>query len=149
MEILQIPTGYHLQKSGGRPTKDARDVAIFMARVLRMGSLHNQSATQADEWILGHWEKFRGKFESSDIRRSIRNTKDRTFTGKYVIAVASNELVMATPLPIVPGADVWLWCPGIPEAKKAIASEVVEEAHQEIFQMNPVALATRRYFSAS
>lgn len=75
----------------GRPKKDARDAAVFIARRWRMDFLR-ESARDADEWIIGHWRDSTRNGEAvgikdpAHVRAAVRRaTQDTWLRRSYLL----------------------------------------------------------------
>jgi len=53
---IKLPDGFHIQKTGGRPRKDAKFIAMVMAFHWRVDHL-GEKVWMANEWILDHWKE--------------------------------------------------------------------------------------------
>lgn len=112
---IELPPGYVICPKGGRPPKEARDVAVFLARQWRTGHLMEHTKT-ADDWILNRF-KFS---ERSEIRRSIRkaNAAHGINQGNWMMLVVKQG-VFYLPGAIyapIPGKKGWAWCDEMDEA---------------------------------
>ena len=139
---FHIPDGMVLQKKGGRPKKEARNAAVFIARFWRtnvMGDL----TKQADDWIVHHWKSHGGVgiTEESSVRRSIRAAVE-LMTNRYTVMSSGEKGFMsAFPLPVFEGSKGWLWTPGMTDAHSVIVRNLKIETVQETFKRTPVNLA--------
>ena len=140
-EGFSIPAGYCLRKiGGGRPAKDARNVAIFLARKFRISQLDNL-AKQADEWILEQWEKEPGMSETAHIRRAVRAAAP--FVNKSFL-ILSDKFASSVRPPLCNGAPGWLWCPGMTVALAVSVNNFSATVTAEMLNMSPVAVAARK-----
>lgn len=142
---FQIPEGYCLRKiGGGRPNKDARNIAVWLAKLCRT-ERHGELAKQADAWILDAWKSTSGISEEAHIRRAVRSAQ--AVLNKNILNV-SDKFVIAVQSPIKNGAPCWLWCEGTTEAVPLSVSNTVTEFQQQTMNMSQTAIAVRRLFSA-
>ncbi len=135
LDSFQVPEGYVLTRIGGRPKKTGRDVAVFLAKLWRMGSPFYESAASAESWILDEWEKLgkdqsKGLSEAAHVRAAVRRAKQEGLkysllhhhhaTGLW-IAIAADPVHKS---PNHLGERVWFWKPGMHLALEArVANE--------------------------
>ena len=147
---FKLPAGYVISKIGGRPTKHARDIAVFLARFMRTKK-HGELVKIADQWILDHWLKNsqpqsqNAIHEDAHIRRAIKNASD--LLNGHMIFSPFPEVAQTIKLPIVNGADGWIWCEGMVEAHPIKAKDVKATIQQDVMSMKPTAIAARRLFT--
>jgi hypothetical protein len=122
---LVIPPGYTLVKTGGRPKKEARDAAVFLAKLWRM-DVHEDSASMAEKWIVENWElagkeASKGISETAHVRASIKRSRKRgldtsflSIGQKMCMAVECKRTVKG--FDMGDGARMWMWAAGMTEA---------------------------------
>ncbi|MDO8320601.1 hypothetical protein [Rhodoferax sp.] len=138
---LELPPGYCLCKKGGRPKRDARNVAVYLARNIRI-KCHKESAKQADAWILEHWIRESGMSEDAHIRRAMRAARDLLVRHRIGLD-RTHAIAMEKPIGV--GSLGWAWCEGMPEAV-SIFIKTLKEVDEVVSEMKPVALAARCVF---
>ncbi|NDP61073.1 hypothetical protein [Polaromonas sp.] len=145
IEKFEIPHGYVLRKAGGRPPKDARNIAIFLAKHFQTKHLGN-SARKADEWILKQWST-RGLTDDAHVRRACREASP--LLNKHFIIASSDGLafVKAVEGPIKNGSKGWIWADGLLEAFPVEVKNFEATTHSENYNFSPLALAARSLFA--
>lgn len=115
----QVPPGFVLVKKGGRPKKEARDAAIFLAKIWRMQHC-DESSSEAEDWIIAAWESL-GKEESAgigddaNVRSAIRRARERGLS-ESMVTVYENGMCVALESAnggLKNGARVWVWNEGM------------------------------------
>ncbi|WP_210547281.1 hypothetical protein [Rhodoferax sp. PAMC 29310] len=147
-----LPDGYILVKAGGRPKKEARDAAVFLARFWRMNS-RGESATKAEQWIVDTWEQAgkdasRGISETAHVRAAIMRSRERGLSQSLLSISSPSGLCTAveckkhgdTPV-LKDGARSWHWVSGMTEALQGEVKNVEVTVHQEIMHPSPIAVA--------
>lgn len=109
----------------GRPTKDARNAAVFLAWVLRTEGC-GESRSSAQEWIREHWQ-FRGLgSDKREVRRALEFAERRGL--RQALIVRHGDMLTAVELPpsrqIIEGSRTWSWAPGMHEAAEGRARNV-------------------------
>lgn len=123
---FELPKGVHLQKSGGRPKKEARDVAVLLDKLWQLH--HAQKEPKAvRESIIDAWNSL-GIREESHIRRSSRKAWEaialedikvfREKYGNFFIKTDESGRITLQPSTVHAGVVVWVWEPGMREAQK-------------------------------
>ena len=127
-----LPPGFFKPASGGRPRREARDAAIFLAKIYRQQD-HQQSSTAAELWIVDAWEKAgtvasKGIGEPAHVRAAIKRARTRGLDVSLVMrfdglnsasvwtAVEGDSTHRNIPLE---GARAWCWTAGMTEAQEA------------------------------
>lgn len=54
LDNVKLPDGFHIQKTGGRPRKDAKFIAIAIAKFYKT-EVEKTKAAKATEWIVAKW----------------------------------------------------------------------------------------------
>lgn len=124
-----IPEGYVLVPKGGRPPKHARDIAVFLASIWREDA-HHEKRWQAHEWAVATWPELG---DSANVRKAIRKAKG-ALPKRGMINVTTAfvmHIEAAAPLIVEPGASGWIWCEGMKDAAKIVASNVKTEGRKE------------------
>ena len=70
IENIELPAGCHIQKTGGRPKKDAKFIAIAVAHFWLTKYKANK-VYQAEEWILEKWGSH-GITDNAHVRCQVR-----------------------------------------------------------------------------
>lgn len=116
LKNIQLPKGMHIQKTGGRPPKDAKFIAITLARIWQIEHC-KQKASSADSWILEKWGKD-GVSDEAHIRAIVRRmTKGLMAPLNKTLHVHSDQMVFAISPSNKKG---WLWCEPLTEAIKLV-----------------------------
>lgn len=131
LKNIQLPKGLHIQKSGGRPKKDAKFVGITLARWWQIEHC-KQKASSADRWILEKWGK-NGVTDEAHIRSTVR----RMTTGlmaplRTAILVQNEQVTLAISLNQKKG---WMWYEPLTEAIPLLGSITMTQD-----QTNPLAV---------
>lgn len=109
-------------KKGGRPTRQARDMAIWMARFWMVNE-KGMTKKAADISIIEMWGKD-GVAEESSVRRAIRMAEKRDMAGRWMVAAYNERLIQALKLPVYDGQPGWLWADGMTEAVQTTTRDV-------------------------
>lgn len=130
--LLALPAGFFKVNKGGRPKKEARDAAVFLAKVWRMDKEngHNEKSSVAEDWIVAAWEKCgkkasEGIGEAAHVRASIKRARARGLN-QSLLGIYSTGLCTAVEGErtasggtIKDGARAWCWVEGMTEAQEA------------------------------
>lgn len=145
-KLTALPPGFFAVSRGGRPKKEARDAAIFLAKIHRMQD-HNDSAAKAEEWIVQEWESAgtdasKGIGETAHVRAAIKRARkcglDLSLLQRFE---APNSAVVWTAVEgdhaarviLQDGSRAWCWVQGMTAAVEARVRkvEVSERTRQE------------------
>ncbi len=131
LKDIQLPEGWHVQKSGGRPKKDAKFIAITLARLWQINQW-KQKASVADRWILEKWAKH-GVTDEAHIRSIVRRmSKGLMAPLNKTFHIQSEKMVLAMSPSNKKG---WLWYEPLTEALPLVGSVTVTQD-----QTNPLAV---------
>ena len=144
-EKFEIPHGYVLRKSGGRPPKDARNIAVFLAKHLQKEHLGN-SASAANCWIIERWIN-RGISEDAHVRRACREATPLLNKHFIITSNAGPTFVKAVEGPIKNGSKGWIWADGLFEALPIEVENFNATIHEETFNLSHLCLAARGLFA--
>lgn len=109
-------------KKGGRPTRQARDMAIWLARHWMVNE-KGMTKKAADISIIETWGKD-GVAEESSVRRAIRMAEKRELAGHWMVAAFNKRLMKALKLPFYEGQPGWIWADGMLEAQRTATKNV-------------------------
>ena len=149
-DLPALPPGYIIVKKGGRPKKEARDAAVFLARFWRM-KLHGETATSAEAWIVKSWEGLgkeasKGIGEEAHVRSAIKRTRARGLNQSLLITIEGVCLAIEGVKTVqgwatVEGARGWAWANGMHEAQEVRIKNL--HMHEPF---NPISKALREAF---
>jgi len=140
---FKLPAGFVIQKAGGRPKKEARDAAVFLAHFWRTDEF-NEIPAKVERWIIESWEKAgpeasKGISDPAHVRSAIRRAKDR---GLKQCLLQKYERGMCTAIEggkdaqgnyvIAFGARIWVWVEGMTEATQGRLDNLKVEHHQDV-----------------
>lgn len=118
--LNELPPGFFepCQAKRGRPMKEARDAAVFLAKLWRTREGH-QSSSKANEWIVGEC-KFQGITEAAHVYAAIKRATQRGLKQSAIIVVgpltSPNGLLAIESTSgakrIQADSRAWLWQPG-------------------------------------
>lgn len=112
LKDIQLPEGWHVQKSGGRPKKDAKFIGITLARLWQINQ-RKEKASFADRWIIEKWAKH-GVTDEAHIRAIVRRmSKGLMAPLNKTFQIQNDRMVLAMSLVHNKG---WLWCEPLTEA---------------------------------
>lgn len=148
-----LPDGFIAVRVGGRPRNEARDAAVFLAKLWRMEK-HQENATTAEQWVVDSWEGVgktasKGISETAHVRAAIGRARNRGLN-KSLIMLAPQAGGMCTAIEcdkqddgaaLKNGARSWHWCDGLTKAAEGKVGNLKVEKIQEVFHKSPTALA--------
>lgn len=150
--LTTLPPGFSIVKTGGRPKKEARDAAVFLAKFWRMEA-HSEAATKAEQWIVDTWETAgtkasKGISETAHVRAAITRSRDRGLNYSLLMTDPATGVCTAveceknaTGATLKDGARSWHWVAGMTEAIQGLVKNPEVTVHQEIMHKSPVAAA--------
>src|SRR4051794_38016542 len=104
-------------KKRGRPRKDARNAAVFIALFWRTEIL-GESSNAAQEWVRVKWRHHGLGADRKDVREAKKFAKERGLRHSHIFSFGKGwvgvELVNCTE--IREGARTWTWHPDFHEA---------------------------------
>lgn len=150
-DFPDLPTGFILVKIGGRPKKEARDAAVFLAKHWRKEQ-HGETSTNAEKWILKEWDRPVGITETAHVRASIKRARSRGLNQSLLIVDHTTGLCTAvecegraTGFSMKDGARSWHWVEGMTEAAQGEVCDFHATVHQEVFHPSAVAVAVTSF----
>ena len=147
-----VPAGLKLMKIGGRPKKEARDAAVFLAKFWRQEA-HQEKSNKAEEWIVEHWESLgkeasKGISETAHVRASIQRSRSRGMNSCLLVFDPDSNFYMAiecekhpTGPRIKGGERAWSWVAGMAEAVYGKLENPTVTTRQEVLNTTPIARA--------
>jgi len=154
-DLPALPPGYIIVKKGGRPKKEARDAAVFLARFWRM-EVHGETATSAEAWIVKSWEGLgkeasKGIGEGAHVRAAIKRSRARGLNQSILgifggACFATEAKKIGGYAAVTEGARSWAWANGMHEA---IEMRVTNVRSRTVFvpePFNPISKALRETF---
>lgn len=148
VDLPALPDGFFAVKKGGRPKKEARDAAIFLAKLWRMEK-HGATSSAAAEWIVEQWQ-YKGIGETANVYHAIKRARDRGLNQSCLMITEPAGLCTAVEgeqndsgATWQDGARSWHWIEGMTEAIEGRASKPMFTVHREVLRMSPVAAAAR------
>jgi hypothetical protein len=82
--MSSIPPNMVLIPRGGRPRKDSRNVAVYLAYHWRR-ELVGESARLAEEWVISQW-RYSGITDPAHVRATVKRARDRTWLKNSYLA---------------------------------------------------------------
>lgn len=151
-DIPVLPDGFILVKTGGRPKKEARDAAVFLAKFWRMQA-HGETATKAENWIVDAWEKAgtelsKGISETAHVRSAIKRARTNGLNQSLLMIAQPAGLCTAVEVEknadvatLKDGARSWHWVAGMAQAVQGEVKNTEVTVHQEIMHVSAIAAA--------
>lgn len=166
-----LPPGFHIVKKGGRPRKDDRDRAVYMAMLWRT-NLFNESSAAATDWMLDVylaqcdgkkvidlsgkgknelnmlWRAFgKGITEAAHVRRY--KAKGLSLMDGFVMLCQPFGVIAweaATPgtnegIFVREGGVQWFWFPAFPVAIQGEITNVQVQVQTDEMLKTPIAMA--------
>ncbi len=155
-DFPDLPAGFIPVKIGGRPKKEARDAAVFLAKFWRKEQ-HGETSTTAEKWIVEEWETAgkvasAGISETAHVRASIKRARDRGLNQSLLMIDHATGLCTAvecegraTRFSMKDGARSWHWVKGLAEAVQGQVKNPEITVHQEVMHKSPVAVAVTSF----
>jgi hypothetical protein len=147
-----LPAGFKLIKIGGRPKKEARDAAVFLAKFWRK-EVHQEKSTKAEQWIVENWESLgskasKGISEAAHVRASIKRSRSRGMNSCLLVFDPKTNFCMAIECekhptgPLLKGGErAWSWVAGMAEAVYGKLENPTVTTRQEVLHPTPIASA--------
>lgn len=130
------------ERKRGRPRKDARNAAVFIALFWRKEIL-GESSNAAQEWIRHRWQHHGLGADKKDVRDAKKFAKERGLNHSYVFSFGDGwvavELVNRSE--IVEGARAWIWHPDLHEASEGRVRNPTASIFQERLEVTRTPLA--------
>jgi hypothetical protein len=155
-EFPALPAGFIVVPLGGRPKKEARDAALFLAKYWRMEC--GDSPLKAEKWIVDEWEKAgteasKGIGETAHVRSAIKRARSRGLNTSFLTFCSETKLCVGVELrkagdvvTLGDGARAWHWCEGLTEAVLGIVRNPKVTFHQEVMRKSSLVIALQRAF---
>lgn len=120
-EEIKIPEGYVMIPKGGRPKKTARDIALFIAFLLKKEELGK--VYLAHDWIM---QNFKHVNDSGHVRACLKKAK-KALPKSFFLAHIEGVTFLVPP-PIANGSILWGWAPGDENATEMVIRNFVATA---------------------
>ena len=124
---IELPPGFHIQKTGGRPKQDEKFIAVTLARLWRVEK-HSEIKKQADYWILEKWGKY-GITDEAHIRSAVKRMS------KGLLAPLRKSYIAMDPSFVLAISTVtnkgWFWNESLLEALPVCKGEISIEIEVE------------------
>lgn len=121
---FEVPAGYMLVKTGGRPQKTARDVGVYLAFLWKKEDV--EKTWLAHEYIVDSFKLS----DAGHARKCIRNAK-KALSKKNLVSIFPNFVLLVSAsisagghIEVKSGASGWIWANGLPTGL-----EIVTTAH--------------------
>lgn len=124
-EKSQIPKGFSLVPTGGRPKKTTRDITVYLAYLWKKEEVN--TADPAIDFVI---KKFSLTDDHGSVRKLIRKAK--AALPKQFLIVVDGTMITIIKAPnrvVVSGAPGWSWHPELSEAVAIIAKNVHVTIH--------------------
>jgi hypothetical protein len=151
-ELLALPAGFFAVRQGGRPKKEGRDAAVFLARVHRVeiegGAKVRGAVARADAWIVAEWQHL-GIREAAHVRAAIKRARKNGLNKSLLIHDHKTDIWTAVECdaprqkPPEDGDRSWHWKSGMKAAAEGRVKNSQERVVEEPAVYSPIAGAIR------
>jgi hypothetical protein len=127
----ELPPGMVFHRKGGRPKKEARDAAVFLAHFWRKEKFSERPA-HAERWIVERWN-LKGVTEGAHVRAAIKRARKHGLNQGFLL-IAENGMCFGAEVnknalgerEFKLGGRVWVWVEGMTEAMQCEITNIEE-----------------------